>query len=256
MSEVTKITVTFDDGTEHVVFQVAKVVVEPTRPCTIRDEPCGRTVTSTRPATQTLAQEVIGGLLERLERPAATAPTPDPEPTPTPFQKWASVPPEAPKYEIVPGGHTTHTLKTLLAEMFDRGPLKFWLVREASPDEGGSVSGVSEADDADEALMLAANNRLADTSNWVRVMKVHAKNFPPYKDVLDYIGRNKSNQWCGAAPNMPNDDDMIVRVFKMRPGVYDQVVDGLQAPLGIQVVMVTTPNDDQLVGWALQETYR
>lgn len=202
----------------------------------------------------TLKQEVIRGLLERLERPAA--PAPDPEPTPTPFQKWASVPPEAPKYEIVPGGHTTHTLKMLLAEMFDRGPLKFWLVREASPDEGGSVSGVTEADDADEALMLAANNRLADTANWVRVMKVHAQNFPPYKDVLESIGHDKNNEWCGAAPNMPSDNHMIVRVFKMRPGVYDQVVDGLQAPLGIQVVMVTTPNDDQLVGWALQETYR
>ena len=39
MPEVTKITVTFDDGTEHVVFQVAKVIEEPTPPCTIGDEP-------------------------------------------------------------------------------------------------------------------------------------------------------------------------------------------------------------------------
>ena len=256
MPEVTKITVTFDDGTEHVVFQVGKVIEEPTPPCTVGDEPCGRTVTSRRPVTQTLEQEVIGGLLERLERPSKPiefAVDEEADDVTPEALKWAATPAEEQKYEIIPGGHTTHTLKMLLADMFDRGPLKFWLATETTPDEQTS-EGLDE--ESAKTLAMKGNAKLADVSNWVRVMKVHAKNFPPYKDVLDYIGRNKSNQWCGAAPNMPNDDDMIIRIFKLRPGVYDQVVDGLEAPLGIQVVMVTTPTDDQLVGWALQEVYR
>lgn len=241
MPEVTKITVTFDDGTEHVVFQVGKVIEEPTPPCSIGDEPCGRTVTSRRPSNP---------IESAADEPAKEL---------TAVQRWAAQPPEEQKYEIIPGGHTTHTLKTLLAGMFDHGPLKFWLATDTTTDavdDPDEQTSEAEAEEAAKAVAMKGNAKLADVSNWVRVMKVHAKNFPPYKDVLDYIGRNKSNPWCGAAPNMPNDDDMIIRIFKLRPGVYDQVVGELEAPLGIQVVMVTTPTDDQLVGWALQEVYR
>ncbi len=154
---------------------------------------------------------------------------------------WMDQEPKDMEYTIVPGGHTTQTLKDVIGWMFSEGPLRRWLFDQQE-----------WADEPDFQRGIDASNVLADPKTWIRTRKMRAKNMPPYKESFLALCAPPDNvRVAFRKPDMPHDDSMIVRVFQPLSAAYNALE--VDRPFGLQLVVFTTPNDDQVVGVALEE---